>query len=75
MRGAGDLATGVILRLYRSGFRVAALECKNPSAIRRRASFCEAVWTGETQVEGVSCRLAKRRNRRRKSGLRDRFRF
>lgn len=59
VRGAGDLATGVILRLYRSGFRVAALECKNPSAIRRRASFCEAVWTGETQVEGVSCRLAQ----------------
>ena len=59
VRGAGDLATGVILRLYRSGFRVAALECKNPSAIRRRASFCEAVWTGGTQVEGVSCRLAQ----------------
>lgn len=58
VRGAGDLATGVILRLYRSGFRVAALECRNPSAIRRRASFCEAVWTGETQVEGVSCHLA-----------------
>lgn len=58
VRGAGDLATGVILRLYRSGFRVAALECRSPSAIRRRASFCEAVWTGETQVEGVSCRLA-----------------
>ena len=59
VRGGGDLATGVILRLYRSGFRVAALECKNPSAIRRRASFCEAVWTGEAQVEGVSCRLAE----------------
>lgn len=58
VRGAGDLATGVILRLYRSGFRVAALECRSPSAIRRRASFCEAVWTGETQVEGVSCHLA-----------------
>lgn len=59
VRGAGDLATGVILRLYRSGFRVAALECGNPSAIRRRASFCEAVWTGEACVEGVSCHLAE----------------
>ncbi|MBS6517041.1 MAG: EF2563 family selenium-dependent molybdenum hydroxylase system protein [Clostridium sp.] len=58
VRGAGDLATGVILRLYCSGFKVAALECRNPSAIRRRAAFCEAVWTGETQVEGVSCRKA-----------------
>ncbi|MFR2772048.1 MAG: winged helix-turn-helix domain-containing protein [Clostridium sp.] len=34
VRGAGDLATGVILRLYRSGFRVAALSAKTrrPSA-------------------------------------------
>lgn len=56
VRGAGDLATGVIVRLHRCGFRVAVTECVDPSAIRRRAALCEAVWQGQTTVEGVTCR-------------------
>lgn len=56
VRGAGDLATGVIVRLHRCGFRVAVTECTNPSAIRRRAALCEAVWQGQATVEGVTCR-------------------
>lgn len=56
VRGAGDLATGVIVRLYRCGFCVAVTECANPSAIRRRAALCEAVWQGQATVEGVTCR-------------------
>ena len=59
VRGAGDLATGVIVRLHRCGFRVAVTECANPSAIRRRAALCEAVWQGQATVEGVSCRLVE----------------
>ena len=58
IRGAGDLSTGIILRLYNCGFHVLALECENPSAIRRRAAFCEAVWQGSAQVEGRVCRRA-----------------
>lgn len=56
VRGAGDLATGVILKLYHCGFRVIVTECARPSAIRRRAALCEAVWQGSAQVEGVTCR-------------------
>lgn len=56
VRGAGDLATGVILKLYHCGFRVIVTECARPSAIRRRAALCEAVWQGTAQVEGVTCR-------------------
>ena len=56
VRGAGDLATGVIVRLHRCGFRVAVTECADPSAIRRRAALCEAVWNGQATVEGVTCR-------------------
>lgn len=56
VRGAGDLATGVIVRLHRCGFRVAVTECTNPSAIRRRAALCEAVLQGQATVEGVTCR-------------------
>ena len=59
-RGAGDLATGTILRLHNCGFRVLAVECARPSAIRRRAAFCEAVFDGAATVEGVTARLIDR---------------
>lgn len=55
VRGGGDLASGVIHRLHRCGYRVLILECENPSAIRRMVSFCEAVYDGEAFVEGVLC--------------------
>lgn len=53
VRGGGDLASGVIHRLYRSGYRLLVLESEKPSAIRRMVSFCEAVYDGEAFVEGV----------------------
>ena len=56
-RGAGDLATGIIHRLHRAGHRVIALETDYPAAIRRQASFCEAVYDGSAAVEGVTARL------------------
>jgi xanthine dehydrogenase accessory factor len=56
VRGAGDLATGVILRLARAGFRVVALETAAPSAIRRTVSFSEAMYDGEACVEGILAR-------------------
>lgn len=57
VRGAGDIATGTLLRLKRCGFSVAALETDTPSAIRRTVSFSEAVYDGQTTVEGVTARL------------------
>ena len=60
VRGAGDLATGVIVRLHRCGFKVVVTECGTPSAIRRRAALCEAVWQGEVEVERVTCRRIAR---------------
>ena len=60
VRGAGDLATGTILRLHRCGFKVLALESADPSAIRRKAAFCEAVWQGAATVEGAVCRRIER---------------
>jgi len=53
VRGAGDLATGCILRLVRSGFRVAVLETARPSAIRRTVCLSEAMYEGTAEVEGV----------------------
>ena len=56
-RGAGDLATGIIHRLHRAGFKVLALETKKPAAIRRQVSFCEAVYDKEITIEGVKARF------------------
>jgi xanthine dehydrogenase accessory factor len=58
VRGAGDLATGAILRLVRSGFSVVALEAAIPTAIRRTVAFSEAVYDGEAAVEGLLARRA-----------------
>ena len=56
VRGGGDLATGVIHKLHQCGYRVLILECDHPSAIRRHVAFCEAVYDGSAEVEGVVCR-------------------
>ncbi len=54
IRGAGDISTGTIHRLFRAGFEVLALEAERPSAIRRRVAFSEAVYDGAATVEGVT---------------------
>lgn len=53
VRGGGDLATGTIHRLWSAGLRVLVLEAAHPAAIRRQVSLCEAVYEGETTVEGL----------------------
>ena len=55
VRGGGDLATGTIHRLWSAGLRVLVLEAEHPAAIRRQVSLCEAVYEGETTVEGSAC--------------------
>ena len=43
VRGGGDMATGVIHRLWSAGFRVMALETDMPVAVRRKVAVSEAV--------------------------------
>ena len=59
VRGGGDLATGSIYKLKKSGFPVLILEVANPSAIRRNVAFCEAVYQGTQTVEDMTCYLAE----------------
>lgn len=59
VRGGGDLATGTIYKLKKSGFPVLILEVSNPSAIRRNVAFCEAVYQGVQTVEDMTCYLAE----------------
>ena len=53
VRGAGDLATGTIHRLKKSGFRLLVLETDYPAAIRRQVALSEAVYSKSACVEGV----------------------
>lgn len=53
VRGAGDLATGTIHRLKKSGFHLLVLETDHPAAIRRQVALSEAVYSGSTCVENV----------------------
>ena len=56
LRGGGDLASGVALRLYRAGIQVVITELPQPLAVRRAVSFGEAVYEGVHTVEGVTAR-------------------
>lgn len=53
VRGAGDIATGAIQRLFHAGFGVVVLDIPLPSAIRWRASLCPALPRGRWQVEDM----------------------
>ena len=57
IRGGGDLASGVALRLHRTGYKIAILELEKPLAVRRTVSFSEAVYEGLQIIEGVTARL------------------
>lgn len=59
VRGGGDLGTGVAHALHRAGCRVVVLEAERPRAVRRAASFAEAVYSGRTTVEGVEAALVR----------------
>lgn len=62
VKGAGDLATGVIARLSRAGFRVVATEIAAPTTVRRMVAFSEAVFAREVQVEELRARLVAGRD-------------
>lgn len=58
VRGAGDIATGAIQKLNRSGFKVVALEIEKPTSIRRRVCLSEAMYENEFKVEDVVAKRA-----------------
>lgn len=58
IRGAGDIASGVALRLRRAGIRVVMTEIARPTTIRRTVAFSDAAVNGEQTVEDVTARRA-----------------
>ena len=59
IRGAGEMASGVAHRLHRSHFEVCMTDVPFPLAVRRGVSFCEALYEGEKEVEGVCARAVQ----------------
>lgn len=53
IKGAGDLASGVACLLNKAGFPVVMTEIPEPTCVRRKVSFAEAVYQGETWVEDI----------------------
>ena len=58
IRGAGDIASGIAVRLYRSGFTLAMTDLNRPTSIRRTVCFSEAIIHDTCTVEGVTAERA-----------------
>lgn len=55
IKGAGEQATGIACRLHGANFKkILMLETSAPLAVRRQASFCEAIHENSMNVEGVA---------------------
>ena len=58
IRGAGDLASGIALRLFHAKMEVIMTDLPRPTAIRRTVCFSQAIVHGETTVEDVTAKRA-----------------
>lgn len=59
VKGAGDLATGIACRLFRSGFSVVMTETARPTTVRCTVAFSQAVYRAAAEVEGISASLVR----------------
>ena len=59
IRGGGEVASGVAHKLTRARFRVCMTETSQPLAVSRGVAFCEAVYDGEKEVEGITAKLVE----------------
>lgn len=58
IKGAGDLASGIAVRLHRAGFSIVMTDLIHPTSIRRTVCFSEAIRHGTATVEGITARFA-----------------
>lgn len=62
VRGGGDIASGAIQKLHRSGFQVLVLEIEKPTSIRRTVCFSEAIYEQTVVIEEIKAVSAKNMN-------------
>jgi len=60
IRGGGDLASGVAVRLHRAGIKIVIAELEKPMAVRRTVSFADAVYSGQIEIEGIIARRVQK---------------
>jgi xanthine dehydrogenase accessory factor len=53
IRGGGDLASGVAIRLHRAGINLFVTELEKPLAVRRTVAFAQAIYSGQIEIEGI----------------------
>lgn len=58
IKGAGDLASGVAVRLAHCGFPIVMTDLPHPTSIRRTVCFSEAILKGKFTVEDVTAERA-----------------
>ncbi|MDR1765014.1 MAG: hypothetical protein LBR77_02725, partial [Lachnospiraceae bacterium] len=54
IKGAGDLASGIGVRLHHAGFTIVMTEIAAPTTVRRTVAFSQAVYDGTCAVEGAT---------------------
>ena len=59
IRGAGDIASGIAVRLHRCGFTLVMTDLAAPTAIRRTVCFSEAIVHGDCTVEDITAERAE----------------
>ncbi len=58
-KGAGEMATGIACRLFQANIKnIFMMETPHPLAVRRKVSFCEAIFDNTITVEGVTATKA-----------------
>lgn len=60
LRGGGDLASGIAVRLHHAGIKLVIVELEKPMAVRRTVSFAEAVYSGQIEIEGIVARRVQK---------------
>lgn len=58
IKGAGDIASGIALRLKHCGFDIVMTDLEKPTAIRRTVSFSQAIVKQSCQVEDIGAERA-----------------
>jgi xanthine dehydrogenase accessory factor len=59
IRGGGDVASGIAVRLHHTGIKVIITEIPRPLALRRYVSFAEAVYSNSVIIEEISGNLVQ----------------
>ena len=55
VRGAGDLASGIIWSLSYAGLRVVCVDIEKPSCIRTEVAYSTAIYDGTKTLNGITC--------------------